>query len=177
MDTSRYQNGIIYKLCCKDPTIKDVYIGSTCAFRFRKYAHKNDCNHENRKGYNFKVYKFIRDHGGWDNWEMIELLKYPCNTKRELELKEREYLELLGGTLNKTIPTRSRKETRKAYDLEHKEEKKERSKSHYQKNKKEIKEKHNKKFNCDCGGSYTYVNTSQHSKTAKHQKYLESNRL
>ena len=30
------------------------------------------------------------------------------------------------------------------------------------------------KYNCDCGGKYTYGNKIIHSKTKKHLKYLES---
>ena len=157
MDTSRYQNGSIYKLCCKDITITDIYVGSTCNFTKRKWSHKNSCKNENSKSYSFYVYQFIRDHGDWDNWEMIELIKYPCDTKRELALKEREYLELLGGTLNKQIPSRSKEESTKA---------------HYQKNKKEINEKRKEKFNCNCGGHYTKSSKAHHLKSLKHQKYL-----
>tara|TARA_R110002049_G_scaffold213472_1_gene384918 strand:- start:34 stop:597 length:564 start_codon:yes stop_codon:yes gene_type:complete len=185
MDTSRYKNGLIYKLCCKDPTIKDIYVGSTCAFRFRKANHKSNCNNEKGKTYNSKVYQFIRENGGWENWDMIQLINYPCNTKRELELKEREYLEMLGGTLNKGIPTRTKTE----YDAVHKEEKKEYKKAHYQANKEELKEKHKayreankeqlnekkkEKFKCDCGGRYTKGSKVRHIKTKKHQKFLKS---
>ena len=28
-----YENAVIYKICCKDPTITDNYIGSTTEFR------------------------------------------------------------------------------------------------------------------------------------------------
>ena len=198
MDTPRYQKGLIYKLCCKDSTIKDCYVGSTCNFRKRKADHKSCCNNENGKSYNYPVYRFIRDHGGWDNFEMIELLKYPCETKRELALKEREYLELLGGTLNKQIPTRSPEEHYKenkekislqltAYNLAHKEEIKEykkdfyqknkeqiieRAKVHYYANKKEINEKQREKFNCECGSTIRKSGKSTHLKSPKHQKFL-----
>ena len=168
MDTSRYQKGLIYKLCCRDTAITDIYVGSTCNFRRRKANHKHNCNNENRKGYNTYVYQFIRDHGGWENFEMIELLKYPCNTKRELGLKEREYLELLGGTLNKRVPTRSIKE----HYEENKEQINENTKAYYQKNKEQLLENANEKFNCDCGGCYTKTNKTQHLKSPKHQKFL-----
>ena len=180
-----YNNGIIYKLCCRDTTIKDIYIGSTCAFRRRKSQHKHSCNTENDKKYNINVYQFIRDHGGWDNWDMIEIKKVNCETKRELEKEERAILEQLGGTLNTHIPTRTTKEYREA----HKEEKKEYKKAHYQKNKerdneksraynlkhkKEISEKRSVKINCDCGSTIQKKNKIQHLKTEKHQKYLKS---
>tara|TARA_R110002049_G_scaffold234559_1_gene407777 strand:+ start:209 stop:772 length:564 start_codon:yes stop_codon:yes gene_type:complete len=183
--TNCYNNASIYKLCCKDPKITDIYVGSTCAFRRRKAGHKHNCNNEKGNAYNHNVYKFIRDHGGFSNWEMIELLKYPCETKRELELKEREYLEMLGGTLNMTIPTRSIKESSKSYYEANKESKKEyyqakkeeineRQLAYYNTHKEEINEKNREKFNCDCGGRFTKVNKIQHIKTNKHQKYLNS---
>ena len=169
MDTSRYQNGSIYKLCCRDPTIKDCYVGSTCNFTKRKWGHKSKCNNEKDIAYNFNVYKFIRDHGGWDNWDMIELIKYSCNTKRELELKEREYLELLGATLNKNIPSRSHKESADACYQKNKKEMREIHKAYREANKEELYEK----FNCDmCGGKFTKHNKAQHQKSLKHQKYL-----
>ena len=185
MMENKYKNGVIYKLCCKDPTITDVYVGSTCAFNKRKNLHKHSCNNETSKVYNLNVYKFIRNNGGWDNFEIIELIKYPCNTKRELELKEREYLELLSATLNKQTPTRSKKEWKelniketnekqKAYYLANKEQIKETQKAYYLANKERMNETQKEKFNCECGGKFTRVHKSQHLKTKMHKKYLNS---
>ena len=191
-----YNNGIIYKLCCKDTAIKDIYVGSTCAFRRRKYEHKSNCNNENSKSYNCYVYKFIRDHGGFSNWEMIEIKQFNCETKRELEKEERAVLETLGGTLNSSIPTRDVKEWRGA-KKEHikkvdkvryeanKEHINEMGKVRYHANKEEInkknkeryaanKEKILEKFNCGCGGIFRKYDKLRHIKTPKHQKYLES---
>tara|TARA_B110001450_G_scaffold252697_1_gene274906 strand:- start:240 stop:773 length:534 start_codon:yes stop_codon:yes gene_type:complete len=172
MDTSRYQNGLIYKLCSKDPTIKDCYVGSTCNFTKRKWGHKSKCNNEKDIAYNFNVYKFIRDHGGWDNWDMIELIKYPCNTKRELALKEREYLEMLGGTLNNCVPSQGQTEQMRKYREANKEEINEKAKAYYQTNKKEINEKQRERIKCECGGRFTKQNKSTHLKSLNHQKYL-----
>jgi hypothetical protein len=44
--------------------------------RRRKWQHKNACNNETYKNYYFNVYKFIRDNGGWDNWDMIEIERF-----------------------------------------------------------------------------------------------------
>ena len=162
MDTSRYQNGSIYKLCCRDTSITDIYIGSTCNFTKRKWSHKSSCNKETGKKYNINVYKFIRDHGGWDNWDMIELIKYSCNTKRELELKEREYLELLGGTLNKQIPTRGLNEKMRTYRKVHNEKMKKYENSRYRANTE----------NCSCGGHFSKKHKLRHLKSLKHQKFL-----
>jgi hypothetical protein len=68
------------------------------------------CNNPKDKSYNYKVYKFIREHGGWENWDMIMVEKYPCNDKLELHKKEREVFETLKATLNSEIPSRTQKE-------------------------------------------------------------------
>jgi hypothetical protein len=78
-----YSNTIIYKLCCKDLSITDIYVGHTTDMRKRKWGHKSNCNNEKIKNYNLNVYQFIRNNGGWDNWEMIEIEKYPCNDRNE----------------------------------------------------------------------------------------------
>ena len=84
MSTARYQNGCVYKIVCRDPEVTDCYVGSCCNFTRRKCNHKSSCHNVNNKTYNLKVYTFIREHGGWENWEMIQLKHYPCNSKREL---------------------------------------------------------------------------------------------
>ena len=55
----KYNESMIYKLCCKDTDITDIYLGSTTNFRCRKNQHKSQCHNINAKGYNYKVYKFI----------------------------------------------------------------------------------------------------------------------
>ena len=44
-----YNNTHFYKLCCKDPTISDIYIGHTTDFTRRKNAHKTSCCNEKLK--------------------------------------------------------------------------------------------------------------------------------
>ena len=74
----KYNQSIIYKLCCKDPSITDIYIGSTTRFARRKSQHKSICNNTdtNNQSYNFYVYQFIRENNGFSNWDMIEIEKY-----------------------------------------------------------------------------------------------------
>lgn len=85
-----YSNAVIYKLSCKNKNITEIYIGSTTNFIKRKNKHKSSCNNSNIKEYNNQKYIFIRENGGWLNWEMIEIEKFPCKTSRELEKKEEE---------------------------------------------------------------------------------------
>ena len=120
MPTPNYSNSIIYKLCCKDTDITDIYVGSTTNFRGRKNNHKTNCQNEKRKNYNRKVYKFIREHGDFENWEMIMIEEFSCSTKLELHKKEREYFELLKPNLNTNVPNR----TQKQYNIDNKDKKK-----------------------------------------------------
>ena len=81
-----YSKGFIYKLCCLDVSVKEIYIGSSTNFKQRKIKHKSDCNKE--KTCNRYVYKFIRDNGGWENWTMSIIEEFSCNNVNEA--KERE---------------------------------------------------------------------------------------
>jgi len=146
-----YENGMIYKLCCNDTNIKEEYIGSTVNFNERKRCHKNNCNNPNNPRYNYEVYQFIRDNGGFENFSMVLVEKYPCNDKLELTKRERHWIELIQSKLNYYIPTRTRKEyldkekdkikqQRKEYRNEHKQEIKEYNKKYRLGNALEIKE-------------------------------------
>ena len=94
------QVGFVYKLCCIDPEIKEIYVGSTKNLRVRKSDHKRNCNNENKKEYNFNVYQFIRANGGFSNFDIIQLERVEFNTRHELHARERHYIELLKATLN-----------------------------------------------------------------------------
>jgi hypothetical protein len=61
-----YENTVIYKIVCNDLTITDLYVGNTTNFTKRKGQHKNSCINEKSKSYNLKIYKIIRENGGWE---------------------------------------------------------------------------------------------------------------
>ena len=102
--TIDYSNTIIYKIFCKNPEIKDLYIGHTTNFVQRKHAHKNDCINVNSICHNMKVYKVIRDNGGWDSWTMEIVNFFNCKNIYEAREKEQEYFVLLNATLNSVEP-------------------------------------------------------------------------
>ena len=146
-----YAEACVYKIYCIDPNIKECYVGSTCNFRTRKTCHKTRCNNEKYKCYNSKVYKFIRENGGFENWDVIVLKKYPdCKDERELNKYEREWFEKLKVTLNKQVPSRTKKEYRKtsetykAYQKEYKKKNREKQKE-YRKKSKAYQEEYRKK--------------------------------
>jgi len=96
-----YSNTIIYKIYCKDDKITELYVGHTTNFSKRKYHHKLSCNNLNN---NYKIYNIIRENGGWENWDMVEIAKYNCNNNTEARMKEQEHYELLKATLNSCSP-------------------------------------------------------------------------
>ena len=110
-----YKNTVIYKIVCDDVDITECYVGHTTNFNKRKCGHKSRCNNINGKSYNFNVYKFIRLHGGWDNWSMIEIEKHSCDNKNEAEKRERYFIETLKAKLNSKMPSMTRKETQDKY--------------------------------------------------------------
>jgi len=160
----------MYKICCNDLNIKDIYIGHTTNFTKRKSGHKNRCNNEKDKFYNFKVYKFIRDNGGWNNWEMIEIEKFSCVDENEAKARERYWIETLNCSLNSYIPLRTSKE----YWESHKQRKKELDAKYRQLNKATLKEKKGKLCVCDiCGVNYTHAHQSRHYKSQFHLNHIK----
>ena len=107
-----YNNTIIYRIVCKDANITDCYIGHTTNMVKRRQHHKCSCTKENNKQYNQKVYKFIRENGGWFNWIMIEIEKYPCNDVAEAIAREYHNYSLFNASLNCKVPSRTEKEWR-----------------------------------------------------------------
>lgn len=99
-----YSNTIIYKITCKDPNIQDVYVGHTVNFVQRKKAHQLSCINSNYPGHNCKVYKVIRNNGGWDNWNMGIIAFYDCKDLNEARQKEQEHFVELKATMNSVEP-------------------------------------------------------------------------
>jgi len=111
MSTSEpdYSNTLFYKISCKDPTIDEVYVGHTTNFVQRKCAHKNSCTNPKSAGYSLKLYKTIRDYGGWNNWNMEIIAFRNCNDSHEARKVEQELYDSLGATLNSIPPLPPRK--------------------------------------------------------------------
>jgi hypothetical protein len=168
-----YTKTIIYKICCNDLNITDIYIGHTTNFIKRKAHHKSNCNNPNSKSYNFKIYNIIRQNGGFENWSMIEIEKFQdCNDINEASAKERYYYELLNAKLNTNCPGRNKTEYNKEYNKDNKDNIQKNSKNYYENNKNKI----NTHYICDvCNGNYTYTNRVKHINSQKHQTALNNN--
>jgi len=82
-----YELGKIYKLQCSDGY---YYIGSTItSLVTRLKNHKGSSKRDLCK--NYKVYKHINQIG-WDNVQILLLEEYPCNSRKDLCIKETEYI-------------------------------------------------------------------------------------
>jgi len=121
-----YVNGKIYKLI-SDLT-SEIYIGSTIQLLTQR---KSKHLHKFNKGILKCSSKKIFEAG---NVEIVLIEEYPCKSKKELEARERYWIETTENCVNKTVPTR----TQEQYYSENKEKIKARAKSHYQKNKEEV---------------------------------------
>ena len=102
------QKGFIYVLKCSNESILDSYIGSTKDLETRNKQHFYSCKHHSNR----KLYNFINNNGGFNNWN-IEIIKTFENITR-LNLKEEEKKIILKykPTLNKNIPLQTNKEWR-----------------------------------------------------------------
>ena len=93
-----YSNTVFYKISCKDPTIKDVYVGHTTNFIQRKYLHKQLCLKPNASEQ--ILYRTININGGWKNWTMQLLAIHNCANRAEAIKQEMKYAEQEQATLN-----------------------------------------------------------------------------
>lgn len=105
-----YSNTIIYKITCKDPEIKDVYVGHTTNFVQRKSSHKQGCINPKSSNYDCKLYNTIREKGGWTNWKMEIVNFFNCVNQYEARQKEQEYFISLNANLNSIEPIPTPKE-------------------------------------------------------------------
>jgi len=185
-----YSKTNIYKIVCNDLTIKDCYVGHTTDMTKRKYCHKSRCHNEKDKRHHLKIYKIIRENGGWDNWNMLLVEKFPCKDKFEACKREREVYEELDAKMNTNRPHRTQedhKEEQRQYDQQYKEknkeviaekqkhyreENKEKNKLYYQEYSKQYREKHKEelaeKIECEyCSKLITKRNMPRHLKICK----------
>jgi len=127
-----------------------------------------------KKGKNITS-KYILELG---DYEIVLLELYPCNSKDELHMRERYYIEAL-DCVNKQIPNRSQKEWciknkdkiseyQTEYRLNNKDKSKEYHKELYIKNKDAITENRKIKITCDCGKEVAKCKIARHKKSKRH---------
>ncbi len=130
-----YSKCKFYQLVCKDVTVKECYVGHTTDVKSRRASHKSHCTNEKSNVYNLFVYRFIRDHGGWANWQLIVHETAAMKDKAEAALRERHWLVHYNATLNTQVPGQTRAEYYAAHVEEIKTEKKEYYRAHVEEKK------------------------------------------
>ncbi len=95
-----YENTIIYKIQHLDDEGL-LYVGHTTDFTKRKSSHKANLQNTNNKAYNYKVYQMIREHGGWEMFNMTEIKRFTCSNKREAEAEEDRIMREMKTTMNR----------------------------------------------------------------------------
>lgn len=179
---------IMYKFTCNDENVISSYVGHTKCFKTRKRGHKTNCNNENSKAYNVKLYTEIRANGGWDNWIMCPIEEYKCDSKLQARIREQYHINLQAEKLNihsaftsaeeevikNNKYNNEHKELRKQYNYLHKEKIHQQQHDWYLKKRDEILAKHKVRYECICGSSICETTLPRHIATLKHQQYILS---
>ncbi len=165
--TSNYSKCVFYRLVCRDPTVTECYVGHTCNEVKRRSGHKTKCHNEKTKDYNCFVYRFIRDHGGFANWELIVHEQLAVKDKYEARLRERYWTEHYQAKLNRNVPGRTMAEYGAKYHVDHREEINKRTAAYDLAHAAHRKEKHD----CACGGKFITTNRCCHLRTKLHLAY------
>jgi len=92
--------GYIYEIKSNDKSISETYIGSTWDMGVRLKKHASDCYNENGKEYNFPLYKYIRENGGFHTFNIRVIDSGECEDLTELVCGEQFYIDMAGGIEN-----------------------------------------------------------------------------
>ena len=189
-----YQLGKIYKIVCNTTGL--VYFGSTTEPNLSRRLAKHTAHfrqYTNGGGHFTTSYEILKN----NNFEIILVEQYPCNSKDELYTRERYFIEN-NECVNKIIPTRSPEEKieylkkyneenkerltklKKQYREQNKDKLAEGKKQYYEQNKERILEHYKnyrenaRKINCECGSSIVHHNLHHHVKSMKHINFINN---
>jgi len=192
-----YLKTVIYKIEHNENK-ELLYVGHTTQYTRRKAYHKSQVDQSDRK-----IYKMIRENGGWDSFEMKPIMEYSCENKVQACIQEEKSrvelqanMNAISCIYNEKLQKENRakyrqvhleerhekakeyyqehKEERKAYRKSIKEEQKEYKKKWYAENKAKINELRYQKYKCECGCEISKTNKSQHEKMKVHKAYIDS---
>jgi len=141
----------IYCIYCKDSNIPNIYIGSTNNLNKRITEHKQNYKNELRHHYKFKVYRFIRENGGFENWRFTLLERTYTDDKNDLRKLEQMYLDMFEEDLllnNCRAFGHNQKQYMKEYTEKNKEKIRKQKKEYYLRNKEKIDKRQNEKKHC-----------------------------
>ena len=160
---TKYSNGVIYKIT--SPNTDVVYIGSSINVNKRRSQHKTLQTYADEG----KPHKNVRslEITCLDDWKLEVIETYPCQTKKELETRERYWIENTPNCINHHIPTRTTSEYRIANE-DQKAKARQRTSKYYNEHREECKARFAEKIACNlCGGQVSRIHMSRHQKTKK----------
>jgi len=181
-----FAKGKIYKIEVDGLT----YYGSTATtLKKRMIKHKSGYKRwKNGIGSNYKSFTLF-DKYGFDNCQIKLVEDYPCQTKKELLIREDWYIKTMECINEKAAhitkeelreQTRQyyqdhkednkekRNETSRQYRQDHKEEINEKQLQNYHANKEAISEKKKERIVCECGREFRKSYIARHRRTAFH---------
>ena len=160
-----------YKIINVNCDVDLCYVGSSVDMKQRTRQHKSNCNYVNGPKYNLKVYKTIREHGGWDEFKMVRIGYAEQLTLTEAHVIEEKYRVELCAELNHKRCFTSKEDVkadRRGYSKNNKVKISERWAEYYKNNKVKIKENQQKTAICECGCEIIIRGLPNHRKTKKH---------
>tara|TARA_R110002074_G_scaffold211528_1_gene380965 strand:+ start:52 stop:582 length:531 start_codon:yes stop_codon:yes gene_type:complete len=171
-----YQRGKIYKII--SPHTDKCYVGSTALqyLSSRMAQHRQDF----RRGVSITSSEIIK----LGDYEIVLLELCPCNSKDELHMRERHYMETLDCVNNKNVArtilekVEIQRICNKTHRMNNKEYHKKRTSDYYEKNKDSLKQKRKErdssKITCECGCIISRANTTRHKKSKRHLDLIQS---
>lgn len=164
--TNKYSRGKIYRLV--NDVDNEFYVGSTCqSLAKRKGEHKNEAKYKPNR----RVFLHLNQ-VGWDNVHIVLIENYPCNSIEELKARERFWIEEMNASLNKLVPLRTQKDSKKMYKMQNKDKINDKQKEYYKKNKDKIAQHNEERVKCECGCEVRRDSLTKHKKTTKHKEWL-----
>ena len=173
------KNYTFYKFVCINDDVKSCYVGSSANMKKRRTNHKNNCHNENRPKHNYKIYKTIRENGGWSNWKIVEFATRDNITRREAERIEEEYRVQIKADMNDRrafLSPEQKKEYKKEYYENNKEKINEQKKEYYENNKEKIKEYHKEWYENNPEYNKEYYEQNKEKINEKCKEYKENNK-
>ena len=164
-----YSNTIIYKIQHEDNS-ELIYVGHTTDFTKRKCTHKQGATNPNNPVYNLKLYKMIRDNGGWTCFRMIEIKKFNCNDSNEACSEEDRIMQELKANMNsqRAYTGLNKQQYDKQYSIDNADKKKDKDKQYRIDNRDKIREYMTEKITCECGCVVRKGDKATHMRTKKH---------
>jgi len=180
-----YSNTVIYTIRHLENE-ELLYVGHTTNLTHRKHGHKSKSNPSNKSDPT-KLYKMIRENGGWEAFEMKPIKQFSCSGPIEACIEEEKCRVELRASMNtnyasQTEESRTKvkakhkkylednkdyfKQNKAEYYIAQKEKFLQKAKENYIKNK--------ERFVCSCGASVSLHNKLRHETSKMHQAYIDS---